>query len=416
MNAEIITIGDEILIGQIIDTNSAWLAEKLNLIGINIHQITSISDSEEHLIEALNQAKKKSQLIITTGGLGPTDDDKTKDILTKYFNTKLVVNKDVLKDVTHFIESRGLRTNSQNIKQAEVPKICKVIRNGNGTAPGIWIEKDNTVFVSMPAVPFEMKEMTETKLIPLLQKHFKTPSIVHKTVQTFGMPESTLAEILYDWENKLPTKIKLAYLPSPERIRLRLSCISNNKVETEQLIDTEIQKLEKIIGKAIFGYGDMFLEHAVAEILKEKGKILTTAESCTGGSVARLLTSISGSSEYFRGGLVAYSNKIKNKILGVKSETLEKYGAVSQETVEEMAKGALKLFDADYAVAISGIAGPGGATEDKPVGTTWIAVADKDKVYARKFIFGTRRAINIRRASAKSLDMVRKFILGYYSE
>lgn len=272
MVAEIITIGDEILIGQIIDTNSAWIAEKLELSGIKVKQIVSISDEKEHIFEALDNARKKVKLVVMTGGLGPTSDDITKETLAEYFNTKLVVNKDVLSDVEEFIKSKGLRPNNENLKQAEVPEDCKIIRNTNGTAAGMWFERNDVIFVSMPAVPFEMKEMMQKGVLPLLKKNFKTKTITHRTVQTFGLSESSLAEELAGWESQLPSKISLAYLPSPERIRLRLSCVGENREISENNIDNEINKLNNIIGKAIFGYGDIFLEEAVGKILKDKKK------------------------------------------------------------------------------------------------------------------------------------------------
>ena len=410
MTAEIITIGDEILIGQVIDTNSAFIAEKLNDIGIDVRQITTVGDSKQQIFAALDNALKYSELVIFTGGLGPTDDDITKETLAEYFNTELEINKDVLSDIKKFISARMSKLNERNIKQAEVPKNCKIIRNQNGTAAGMWFEKNDSVIVSMPAVPFEMKEMTNVGLIPLLKKHFKTPSVIHKTVQTFGIPEAMLAEKLSSWEKQLPQRLKLAYLPSPERIRLRFSCISDDKKKSEDFINTEIEKLKSIIGDSVFGYGDVFLQEVIGEILKNKTKTIATAESCTGGNISRLITSVSGSSEYFKGSVVAYSNEIKERVLTVKHETLIKHGAVSKQTVEEMAKGVRELYKTDYAVSVSGIAGPEGGTKDKPVGTTWIAVADKNKVISKKYTFGTRRDINIRRASSTALFLLFKIL------
>ena len=411
MITEIITIGDEILIGQIVDTNSVFLAEILNKNGFNVRKISSISDKKSDITESLNNASEKSEIVIMTGGLGPTSDDITKAVLAEYFNTKLVRDEQVYADMRQFVEERGLTLNENNISQAEVPESCKIIRNGYGTASGMWFERNGTVFISMPGVPFEMTEMTEKKVIPMLKEKFKTAELYHKTVLTFGLPESYLAEIIADWEKNLPKNIKLAYLPSPERVRLRLSGFST---DSEIIIDKEIEKLKKIIGKAIFGYGNEFLENAISRILFDKKQTVTTAESCTGGNVAKLITSVSGSSEYFEGGVVAYSNRIKSKILGVKPETLSKFGAVSKETVEEMALGVKRLYNSDYSVAVSGIAGPGGAIPGNPVGTVWIAVASENLLIAKKFSFGQRRDINIRRASAKALDMLRKLILGYY--
>ncbi|MCF6185369.1 MAG: competence/damage-inducible protein A [Bacteroidales bacterium] len=413
MKADIIAVGDEILIGQITDTNSQFIAERLNLSGFEIRQITSVADDKKHIIKVLDEVSKYTDLILITGGLGPTEDDKTKQTLADYFKTRLVLNEEVLEDVKHFVKSKGFSLNERNIKQAEVPENCKVIRNKNGTAAGMWFEKNNTVFISVPAVPFEMKEMLETDILPMITKHFKTPHIVHKTVLTYGFPESTLAEKLSNWEQHLYSGINLAYLPSPERIRLRLSIIDDTKAKAENILNKEIQKLNKIIGDSVFGYGNLFLQDALIGILTNRNLTVSTAESCTGGNIAHLITSVPGSSACFKGGIVAYSNKIKTSLLKVSEKVLEKYGAVSKEVVEQMVKGQLELFGTDYGIAVSGIAGPTGGTSEKPVGTTWIAVGNKEKIIARKYTFGTRRLLNIRFASARALDNLRRFILGY---
>lgn len=414
MKADIITIGDELLIGQITDTNSQWIAEKLNLIGFEIRQIISVSDNKEHIKNTLDEVLKQANVVVITGGLGPTDDDLTKETLAEYFNVKLKLNEDVLQDVKDFVHAKGFSMNDRNIKQAEVPENCRILRNKNGTAPGMWFEKDNKVIVSLPAVPFEMKELVEREVIPNLKEKFKLPNVIHKTVLSYGIPESSLAEMLSSWEQNLNEKIKLAYLPSPERVRLRFSMVCDNKEKCNAIIEEEIGKLKKIIGKSIFGYGDIFLEEAVGKLLKEKGVTLSVAESCTAGNVSRLIASIPGSSEYFKGGVVSYSNEIKNKQLNVKQNLLDDFGAVSKQVVEAMAIGQREIFDTDYSIAISGIAGPGGGTSEKPVGTTWIAVASKKGVLSQKYTFGKRRLLNVRFASAKALDMLRKYILGYY--
>ncbi len=411
MTADIITIGDEILIGQIIDSNSAWIAQQLEQNGFKIRQITSVSDQKQHIIKILDAASKESDLIIITGGLGPTDDDITKQTLAEYFDTELITNQEILKKLEAFVAAKGLTMNKRNRKQAELPKSCTLLPNDNGTAGGMWFERKSKVFISMPGVPFEMKAMFTNYALPKLTAHFKTPQIIHKTVLTFGIPESNLAGILEDWETNLNEKIKLAYLPSPERLRLRLSMVCDTVEKAEAILTAEIEKLKALIGKAIFGYGDLFLQDVIGDILKANKATLATAESCTGGNISRLITSVPGSSAYFKGAVTAYSNEIKERVLGVKSETLMTHGAVSQETVKEMAQGLLKLFQTDYAIAVSGIAGPGGATKDKPVGTTWIAVADKDKIIAKRYVFGQNRTVNIRRASSKAIDMLRKFIL-----
>ncbi len=413
MKADIITIGDEILIGQITDTNSVFIAEKLNNSGFEIRQITSVADTKEHIFEVLDEVSKYTDLVVITGGLGPTEDDLTKQTLADYFGSKLILNEDVLEDVKQFVRNKGFTLNERNIKQAEIPDNCKIIRNKNGTAAGMWFEKDDTVFISMPAVPFEMKEMFEVRVLPLLKEKFKLPKVIHKNILTYGFPESSLAEKLSDWEQNLHSKISLAYLPSPERIRLRLSMICDTEEKAEKILDTEVQKLKNIIGENIFGCGAGFLQDSLAEILNEKNITVSTAESCTSGNIARLITSVPGSSSYFKGGIAAYSNDVKTALLKVSEETLEKYGAVSKEVVEQMVKGQLELFNTDYGIAVSGIAGPDGGTEEKPVGTTWIAVGNKEKIIAKKYTFGTRRLLNVRFASTRAMDNLRRFILGF---
>ncbi len=416
MKADIITIGDEILIGQITDTNSVFIAENLNIIGVTVRQIITVSDDKEVIKNAVDNSLQKADLVILSGGLGPTDDDKTKEALAEYFNSKLIENADVLEDIKRFVKSKNSSLNDRNIKQAEVPDKCKVIRNDNGTAAGMWFEKDKKVVVSMPAVPFEMKEMFENKVLNLIKEYFKTPHIIHKTIQTIGIPESELAEKLSDWEKNLDSKISLAYLPSPERIRLRLSITCDNVETATEKLDKEILELYKIIGKNIFGEGDVYLQDVIGEILLKNKKTLATAESCTGGNISRLITSVAGSSKYFKGSIVAYSNEVKQKILGVSPFTLMKQGAVSKETVEEMALGLLKVINSDYAIAVSGIAGPDGGTDEKPVGTIWIAVSDKYKCISKKYNFGNRRNVNVRLASSRAMDLLRNFIEGNITE
>lgn len=412
MKAEIITIGDEILIGQTVDTNSAWMANKLNLIGIDIVKITSISDNKEEIFKALNNAKQAAGIVFVTGGLGPTDDDITKQTLADYFNTKLVRNKEVLAHIENFVIKRKSSMNERNIRQADVPEKCRIIKNTIGTAPGMWFEKDNCIFISMPGVPFEMKKMMADSIIPELEKRDPDLQIIHKVVLTQGWPESKLAEYLEDWEGNLPNSISLAYLPSPGIIKLRLTAKGADKTYLNKIISEQISKLEKIIPQLICGYDSEKLEEVIGKILVNKSKNISVAESCTGGNIAHLITSIPGSSNYFSGGVVAYSNDIKENILNVTKSNLISYGAVSKQVVEEMAEGVRKLYKSDYAIATSGIAGPTGGTEEKPVGTTWIAVSDKSKVVSKKFIFGDHRGRNIQRASVTALNMLRKLIIG----
>jgi nicotinamide-nucleotide amidase len=410
INVEIITIGDEILIGQIVDTNSAWLGQNLNLIGFSVAQITSVSDKEEHILEALQLAESRADIIIITGGLGPTADDITKPALAKYFNSEMRMDAEVLADVTAYVTKKGREVGERNKLQALVPEKCTVIRNHIGTAPIMWFEKDQKVFVSLPGVPFEMKEMMSSKVFPKLQEKFKTPSIIHKTIMTNGLPESVLADKIQEWEENLPQNFKLAYLPSPEAVRLRISVVGDEP-NLKELVELEAQKLKKYIGKYIFAYDDIYLNEAIGKLLLEKNATMATAESCTGGLIAELITSISGSSAYFKGGIVAYANEAKQNLLDVPAELIEKYGAVSQQVVEAMAKGALKKLNVDYAVATSGIAGPTGGTADKPLGTVWIAVASKDRVITRLSTINIKRDINMRIAANTSLQLLRFLIL-----
>ncbi|RLD82579.1 MAG: competence/damage-inducible protein A [Bacteroidetes bacterium] len=411
MTAEIITIGDEILIGQIVDSNSAWMAEKLNLAGIKVHQISSISDDEIHIINALNEAATRADLVLMTGGLGPTKDDITKKTLCKYFDTKLVLHNDILEDINALFKRRGFPILKENSRQAELPENCTIIRNYHGTASGMWFEKNNTIFVSLPGVPREMEKLMEDGIIPKIKESFELPVIVHRTILTFGFIESELSNLIEDWELGLPKGMKLAYLPSLERLRLRLSISGDNREDLENLIDKEEKKLKEYLGDAIFGYGEQSLQEMVGKILEKENKTLATAESCTGGNIARLITGIPGSSEYFKGAVVAYENSIKEHVLNVSESDLIKFGAVSKEVVEQMALGVKKLMKTDYSIATSGIAGPGGGTEDKPVGTIWIAIAGPDKLISKKYTLGNQREFNIRRTSSVALNKLRKMLI-----
>lgn len=410
IKAEIITIGDEILIGQIVDTNSAWMAKELNKIGIAVYQITSVSDQREHIIQALDNAKKNVDIILITGGLGPTKDDITKKVLAEYFHTKLVQNEQVLKDVQDFITGRRVTMNALNVLQAEVLENCEVIRNHYGTAPGMWIEQEGKIFISMPGVPYEMKGIMEKYIIPKFVQRFKTQHIIHKTLLVHGVPESQLATNLSEWEDALPKSIKLAYLPSPGLIRLRFTTYTENLDAGNEMINQEIEKLYQLIPDNISGYEEENIESLIGNILREKELTLSTAESCTGGYIASQITSVSGSSDYFIGSVVAYHNSIKENILEVPSAYIEEFGAVSREVVEVMAKGCLKRFRTNYAIATSGIAGPTGGTKEKPVGTVWIAVASENNVVSQMFIFGKEREINIKKSSSTALNMLLNMI------
>ncbi|MEZ5106732.1 MAG: competence/damage-inducible protein A [Draconibacterium sp.] len=411
MKAEIITIGDEILIGQIVDTNSAWIGEQFNLHGIEIYQITSVHDDHEHIVNALRNADGKVDLVILTGGLGPTKDDITKTALCGYFNTKLVFHEPTFANIKKRFVHRGIDLNKLNQDQALVPESCTVIPNGAGTAPCLWFENENTIYVSMPGVPFEMKYIVENEILPRLQKTGKTKAIYHKTVLTQGLPESMLAMKIEEWEDALPKNVKLAYLPNPMSVRLRLSAMGNNKKELEQLVENEILKLQQIIPDNIFGYNEETMAEVIGRMLKEKGKKLAVAESCTGGYISHLITSVPGSSDFYNGSVTAYSNTVKENVLYVKKSSLDEFGAVSEQVAKEMAVGVKHALKADYAVATTGIAGPTGGTEEKPVGTVWIAVAGENKVAAFKFLFGDNRERNIIRSSQTALQLLRRVIL-----
>lgn len=410
MQAEIITIGDEILIGQIIDTNSAWMAKELNKIGINVGKITSISDQEIDIVSSLEQAMERVSLVLITGGLGPTNDDITKKTLSDLFGINLVQDDLLYAKIEQRLGDRGIPMNRFNREQALVPNGVRIITNNHGTAPCMWFEKEGKVVISMPGVPFEMKGIMQDNVLEALAKHFSTPVILHKTVMIQGIGESVLAEILEDWERDLPSCVKLAYLPSPGVLRLRMSLTGDNLEKLEQIIEEELLKLKKLIPNNIFGYDDQPMEQVVAKLLSDKGETLGIAESCTGGHIAHLITSHAGSSDYFKGAVVAYSNEVKENVLQVNGADLEKYGAVSCEVVEQMALGAKKILNTDYAIATSGIAGPDGGTEEKPVGTVWIAVAGPEKVISHKFELYKNRERNIHVASLNALNMLRKLI------
>ncbi len=403
MKAEIIAVGNEILQGFTLDTNSNFLAKRLTELSFSVEKITVIQDKRQDIIQALDSSIGHCDLILMTGGLGPTSDDITKEVLAEYFGGQLVENKDVLSDIEKLISSRNLLMNEKNQKQALVPDNCIVVRNKNGTAPAMIFNKNNTYLVSMPGVPFEMKEFFENDILLFIKENINLTPILVKVINVFGIAESVLAEKLTDFEKNLPENIVIAYLPAPEGIRLKLTGKGSNFDDLNTGLDKLAQNLKMIISDNFVGFDDDTIEIVPGKLLKEKKLTVSTAESCTGGLIAHKITSQSGSSEYFKGSIVSYSNEAKINILGVNPRTLEEFGAVSKQTVEEMATGAIRLFKTDYAVAVSGIAGPTGGTETKPVGTTWIAVASKNKVESFEFHFGKLRDINIRRAAANAL-------------
>ena len=417
MNAEILTIGDEILIGQITNTNSVWIAQQLNQIGVKVIHMSSVADDEAAIINAFNDALPRANFVFITGGLGPTKDDITKKTFAKYFNSELIINDDVLNDVSSFFIKRGKALSELNRNQALVPEGCTVFRNANGTAPAMWMQKQNTVFISMPGVPHEMKALMTDLILPKIKTENKLPHIYHKTVLTQGIGESALAELIENWEDNLASKnIKLAYLPQSGIVRLRLSTSGQNFKELENNVNSEIEKLKSIISKYIYGYENYgeetpTLEKIVSDLLRERKETLSLAESCTGGYVSSLFTAIPGASDIFKGSVVPYTNIAKHQLLKVEEAVFNTVGAVSKECVEQLAKNVLNKFNSNYSIAISGIAGPSGGTEEKPVGTVWVAVANSEKCLALKFQFGDNRQRNIVMTANAALNLLRKFIL-----
>jgi nicotinamide-nucleotide amidase len=406
MLAEIITIGDEILIGQIVDTNSAWMARELNLIGITVKQVSSVSDHADHIIEALQLAEKRADIILITGGLGPTKDDITKITMAKYFNMGFRRDQETLDHVTDIFVRFNKPMIEMNRKQADVPDGCTVIKNKNGTAPCMWFEERGKIFVSMPGVPFEMMYLMTEDILPRLKKAFELPFITHKTILTANIGESFLALEIEDIEDSLPEHIKLAYLPKLGQIRLRLSATGTDEAALKSEVEVYAQQIISRVKKYVVIDEDVALEKALLDIMEANKLTLSTAESCTGGYIAHLITQHPGCSSVYAGGAVTYSNALKMSVLGVHAETLDIYGAVSEQTVKEMAYGARVHFKTDYAVAVSGVAGPDGGSDEKPVGTVWIAVANQHHVIARLFNFSNRRIQNIERSAIAALAMV----------
>lgn len=406
--AELLTIGDEILYGQIVDTNSQWMSVELDKIGIKVIRKTTVGDQEDEILTAFAEAEKRADIILITGGLGPTNDDLTKPCMAKYFNCGLVLNEEALAEVTEFFKSRGRELTEVNRQQAMLPTACVKITNEIGTAPGMWFPKGDKVFMSMPGVPHEMKLMMTNYVLPKLKAAYKTPVIYHQVVRTIGIGESVLAEKIADWEKNLPPHIGLAYLPSLGEVKLRITGFGDSFEKLEAEIQGLTKTLEDRVGQFIFGYGEDPIEVVIGRMLKEKNLSLSIAESCTGGYLSHLVTSVPGSSAYFLGSMIPYDYQIKMRQLGVKPETLEKYGAVSEPTIIEMANIVRAKFNTDIGVATSGIAGPGGATPDKPVGTVWIAYSDKHQTITKKLQLSKDRMINIRMASVAVLNLIRQ--------
>jgi nicotinamide-nucleotide amidase len=410
-HASIITIGDELLIGQVIDTNSAWIAQELNKAGIHAKRRVAVGDNADDITNALDEESKQADIILITGGLGPTSDDITKPLLCKYFNGKLVVNEEALENVKYLFEKVFKRpVTGVNLKQAEVPDVCTVIHNKRGTAPGMWFEKDEKIFVSMPGVPNEMQGMMK-EVIERLTGRFALPVIVHKTLLTAGIGESMLAEVIKDFEAALPPHIKLAYLPNYGMVRLRLTTSGYDKEGTEKEINAQFVKLKSLAKEYLVTDKDEPLERVIGNILSERNETMGTAESCTGGYIAHLITSHPGSSKYFKGSVVSYDNEVKENVLHVSSQTLGSAGAVSEETVKEMLKGALDILKTNYAIAVSGIMGPDGGSEEKAVGTVWIAVGSSTKQETLKLNLRFDRMRNIQVTAMTALNLLRKLIV-----
>ncbi len=410
MNAEIITIGDEILIGQIVDTNSVFISKELNKIGVSVYQISSIQDDRQHILNALEEASSRADIILITGGLGPTKDDITKHTLCEYFNDTLVENKDVLNHVEHLFENYvKQQILDSNRMQALVPSKATVLHNQFGTAPGIWIEKDNKVYVSMPGVPYEMKGLIESEVIPRLQQKYKRPFILHKTVLTYGLGESIIADKIEDWETNLPKFIKLAYLPSLGKVRLRLTA----KGDDEEILKTEIERqivsLHKLIGDIIFGYeGEDSIEQEIGKLLATKNATLSLAESCTGGLIASRFTANPGASSYFVGGMVTYATQSKEALLGIDMTFITKYGVVSEAVAKEMADKVKQKFNSEYSISVTGVAGPTKGDSKQEVGTVFIGVSSPEETKVHKFNFGNHREKTTRKAVNKALELLLK--------
>ncbi|MCC7331500.1 MAG: competence/damage-inducible protein A [Flavobacteriales bacterium] len=412
MNLEIISIGDELLIGQTLNTNAHWIASEVDKVGFSVTRHTTVGDTKNEIIEALSLALKKNDVILITGGLGPTNDDLTMPVLNDFFGGKIIENKEVLQDIEKLVLSRGMEMNINNIRQALVPDICVPIRNKNGTAPGLWFDINNKIIVALPGVPFEMKAMLTDDVLPRLIGKFKLPIIIHRIVYTQGIPESKLAEVIAGWENNLPSTIKLAYLPSPGRVKLRLSSTGADRNKMSELIEIAVEELKMIIAPFIYSTEAGNIEEIIGKLLSDKKVTIATAESCTGGYISHLITSVSGSSDYYTGSVISYSNDIKVRELGVNSLDIEKYGAVSKQVVEQMAEGVLKKMNVDYSIAVSGIAGPTGGTDDKPVGTVWIAISSKlYGTQSKEYRFGKIRSVNIERTAVAALGMLRELLI-----
>ncbi len=411
MQAEIITIGDEILIGQIVDTNSAWMGQQLNAVGIDVARISSISDSENAIASALDNIYPETKLVLLTGGLGPTKDDLTKNVLASYFKMELTYRPEIFDHILQLFATMGRVPSANNKQQAMLPNGCRVLHNALGTAPGMLFMHNGIYIVSMPGVPYEMKHIMQTHVLPIVSKELLRQHILHRTLLTVGVPESELSERLENFESEMPVGIKLAYLPRPGMVRLRLTAKGSDENAVIALVASQEAKLKAVLGSVVYGTDEERIEKIVGDLLVARGETIATAESCTGGYIAHLITSIPGSSGYFLGSVVAYANAVKTSFLGVDEAALQTHGAVSERVVCQMAEGARSKLKSTWALATSGIAGPDGGTESKPVGTVWIALAGPNGTQAHKFMFGKDRERNIKKSAFAAIDLLRSALL-----
>lgn len=416
VNAVIITIGDELLIGQVVDTNSPWMARELNKAGIWLKRRVAVGDVKSEIIQTLDEESRDAQIILITGGLGPTADDITKPVLCEYFGGSLVIDDAALENVKNIFSKLNRPMLERNIKQAEVPDNCTVIQNSRGTAPGMWFEKEGRVYVSMPGVPHEMKGMMTDYVIPHLQQFFTFPFIDHRTLVTFGIGESFLAEAIKSWETQLPTHLKLAYLPNYGMIRLRITGIDRDRNGLQHSLDREFEKLKTLVAEWLMVDEDITIEQVIGRMLLKNKRTVATAESCTGGFIAHLITSVAGSSAWYKGSVVSYANEAKENILQVKKTTLNTKGAVSEETIKQMVQNVRLKMNTDYAIATSGIMGPDGGTAEKPVGTVWIAVCNAHHTFTSMHNFRYDRERNIEMTSYYALNLLRKLMVREHNE
>lgn len=415
MRAEILSIGDELLIGQTINTNASWLGQECSKLGIRIVHVTTISDEKQLIKDAVDEAFKRADLVLVTGGLGPTKDDITKYTLCEYFDSELEIHIPTLQRIEAFFSKRNRPMLEVNIRQAELPKKCTILENVNGTAAGMWFEKDGKILISMPGVPYEMKGIMMDQAFPRLQEKFALKALYHRTLMTQGIGESFLADQLQDWENEVREKgLGLAYLPSPGMVKLRLTSYEGESRAEE--IDAYFRQLEERFPNYVFGKEDETIQLVLGRLLREKKMTIGTVESCTGGSLAQTLVSVAGASDYFQGSFLTYTNELKNRLVDVSKHDLDTVGAVSREVVEQMAKNGRKKLGVDICISTSGVAGPDGGTDELPVGTIWIGIATKDKVSAKKFQFGDHRERNIQMTVLTALNLVRCEILGILIE